>query len=87
MKIKDGYMLREVANTYVAVPIGKAALDFSGVVTLNGTGTFLWKMLSKEKTEQELLDLLLEEYEIDAASAKKDLSEFLSKLKAADLLE
>ncbi|TEB07091.1 hypothetical protein Psch_00633 [Pelotomaculum schinkii] len=87
MKIKDGYLLREVAGNHVVVPTGKAALDFSGVITLNGAGTFLWKLLETDKTEQELLSGLLEEYEIDEAAAKADLSEFLAKLKAAALFE
>lgn len=87
MKIKDGYLLREVAGNHVVVPTGKATLDFNGVITLNGAGTFLWKLLNTEKTEQELLPALLEEYEIDEATAKADLSEFLEKLKAADLFE
>lgn len=85
MKIKDGYLLREVAGSHVVVPTGKAALDFSGVITLNGSGTFLWKLLNTEKTKQELLSALLEEYEIDATTAKADLAEFLAKLEAADL--
>ena len=87
MKIKDGYLLREVAGNHVVVPTGKAILDFSGVITLNGTGVFLWKLLNTEKTEQELLSALLAEYEIDETTAKADLTEFLEKLKAAELLE
>lgn len=87
MKIKDGYLLREVAGNHVAAPTGKAALDFSGMITLNDAGTFLWKLMNTEKTEQELLASLLEEYEIDEVAAKADLAEFLAKLKEADLLE
>lgn len=87
MKIKEGYLLREVAGNHVVVPTGKATLDFSGVITLNGAGAFLWKLVSGEATEQELLSSLLEEYEIDEATAQVDLCEFLAKLKEADLLE
>ncbi len=85
MKIKNGYILREVAGNHVVVPTGNTSVDFSGVITLNDTGAYLWKLLGKEKTEQELLFGMLEEYEIDEATAKADLSEFLVKLKAADL--
>lgn len=87
MKIKEGYLLREVAGNHVVVPTGKAALDFSGVITLNGTGAFLWKLLHTDKTEQELLSSILDEYEIDEAAAGMDISEFLARLKGADLLE
>ncbi|MHB8125270.1 MAG: PqqD family protein [Desulfitobacteriaceae bacterium] len=87
MRIKSDYVLREVAGTYVAVPTGKASVDFSGLITLNGTGAFLWKQLTEDKSGQELLSAMLEEYDTDEATAKADISEFLKKLKAADLLE
>ncbi len=86
MKIKDGYLLREVAGNHVVVPTGKATLDFSGVIILNGAGAFLWRLLNTEKNEQELLSAMLGEYEIDAATAQADLVEFVTKLKEAELL-
>ena len=87
MKIKSDYVMREVAGTYVVVPTGKAAIDFPGMISLNGAGAFLWKQLAEDKSEQELLSAMLEEYETDEATAKADISEFLQKIKAADLLE
>ena len=86
MKIKDGYMLREVAGNSVVVAFGKAALDFSGLITLNSTGVFLWKMLAEGTVEEALLTAILGEYEIDEATAKTDIAEFIEKLKGADLL-
>ncbi len=86
MKIKDGYMLREVAGNSVVVAVGKATLDFNGLITLNSTGAFLWKMLAKGSSKEELLTAMLDEYEIDEAAAKKDIAEFIDKLKGADLI-
>ncbi len=87
MRVKQDYLLREVADTYVVVPTGNAALDFSGMITLNETGAFLWKQLVTDRTEEELIQMLLEEYYIDEATATLDLKEYISKLKAADLFE
>ncbi len=86
MKIKDGYMLREVAGNSVVVAVGKATLDFNGLITLNSTGAFLWKILAKGTGVEELLTAMLDEYEIDEATAKKDITEFIDKLKGADLI-
>ena len=47
MKIKSGFMLYEVAGSYVVVPAGDEPLDFNGMVTLNETGAFLWKQLEQ----------------------------------------
>ena len=85
MKIKDGYMLREVAGNSVVVAVGKAALDFNGLITLNSTGVFLWKMLAEGINEEDLLTAVLDEYDIDEATAKNDIAEFIEKLKGADL--
>lgn len=79
--------MREVAGTCVVVPTGKASIDFSGMITLNGSGAFLWKQLSADKSEQELLSAMLEEYDIDVVTARADIAEFLKKLKAAGLIE
>ncbi len=86
MKIKDGYMLRKVAGNSIVVAVGKAALDFNGLITLNSTGVFLWKMLVQGAAEEELLTAILSEYEINEATAKTDIAEFIEKLKGADLL-
>lgn len=87
MKIKSGYIMREVAGNYVVVPTNEATLDFNGMITLNGTGAFLWGHLSENKNEQELIGMLLEEYDINETTAKTDIYEFLTKLKEADLIE
>ncbi|HNX93257.1 MAG TPA: PqqD family protein [Syntrophomonas sp.] len=86
MKIKEGYMLREVAGNSVVVAVGKATLDFNGLITLNGSGTFLWKMLTEETNQEALLTAILDEYEINEATAKIDIAEFIDKLKGADLI-
>ncbi len=87
MRIKSGYMMREVGGTYVVVPTGKAVLDFSGMMNLNGAGAFLWKELESGKTEAQLLSAILDRFDVDETEAKADLAEFLAKLRSVDLLE
>ena len=51
MKIKDGYMVREVAGSQIVVPVGERTVDFNGIITLNETAAFLcWRstMLTKQ---------------------------------------
>ena len=87
MKIKDGYMLREVAGNSVVVAIGKAALDFNGLITLNGSAAFFWKLLEKGAAEAELLAAILDEYDIDENQAKMDIAELIKRLKGSNLLD
>ncbi|MBE5958548.1 MAG: PqqD family protein [Lachnospiraceae bacterium] len=87
MKIKEGYLLREVAGSKVVLPIGQATLDFNGMATLNETGAFLFEKMKEEITEEELVKALLNEYDIDEDTAKNDVNLFVEKIKGAGILE
>ena len=86
MKLKYDFAVREVVGEYVMVPLGAGALAFSGMISTTQTGATLAEALKKEITRQELLQLILDEYEIDEATAAADLDEFLNQLKQLNLL-
>ncbi len=87
MKIKDGFMLREVAGSYVVVPVGKRADEFNGMVHLNETGAFFWKIAEKGCTREELIREGLNTYEADEGLITKDVDKFVDILKTNDLFE
>ncbi len=87
MKIKNGFLLKEIAGSFLVVPLGSQVVDFGCIIKLSETGAFLWNLLEEDKSESELVSSLLSEYDVDEAKAKTDVSSFLSKLKEADLLE
>lgn len=79
MKIKKGFILKELDGQTVAIPV---ASDFSGVVQMNEIAAFLWKILEKGATESELEQAILREYdatEEQAADAVKKTVETLRK--------
>lgn len=86
MRIKDGYVLRPVAGNNVVIAIGKEAINFNGIVTINGAGAFLWELLLQGSTKEEMLAAMLKEYDIDETTAKSDIDEFVDKLTEAELL-
>lgn len=87
MKTKKGFMLRKVADKNVVVPIGQASVDFNGIINLNDTGAFLWNILSKGCTYDELLSSLLSEYDVNEDIAKSDIDVFLKTARDADVIE
>lgn len=87
MKIKDGYLLRTVAGSNIVVPVGEGTMDFSGVITLNEVGAFLWRVLENGADKAELLAKLTAEYDVDDATASNDIDAFLKNLKEANLLD
>ena len=86
MKLKYEFAVREIVGEYVMVPLGAGALAFSGMISTTETGATLANALKEQVTRQELLQLLLDEYEIDEATASADLDECLNQLKQLNLL-
>ena len=87
MKIKDGFMLRKIAENNIVVAVGKATLDFSGLITLNSSGAFLWSLMQNDMSIDEMAEKMCELYEVDFETAKLDIDEFISKLKGAGIVE
>ena len=87
MKIKDGFMLRKIAENNVVVAVGKATLDFSGLITLNSSGAFLWSLMQNDISIDELTEKMCEMYEVDFQTAKTDIDDFTTKLKGAGIVE
>lgn len=79
MKLKDGFLLRQVAGQTVVLPVS-GDLDLNMMITLNDTGAFLWERLQSEIDEVALVAALLEEYEVDEATAKNSVAAFVKKL-------
>lgn len=80
MKRSENFLLREVADTQVLVPVGEAAIRFPGMVTLNATGAFIWELLEKEQTLQTLTEALMDRYAVEREQARADAEAFVNKL-------
>lgn len=87
MKIKEGYVLRMVAGSYVALPGGEKAADFNGMVTLNDTGAFLWRHLEQGCSREQLVEAVMEEYDVTQERALSGIERFLEKLRTENLVE
>lgn len=79
MKIKDGFILRQVTGQNVVLPSGDE-LDLNMMITLNDTGAFLWQLLQEENDENGLVRALLSEYDVDEDTAHKCVAAFVKKL-------
>lgn len=85
MKIKPGYRLRKIGNNSIVVAMG--GINFTGLITVNETGTFIWKMLEKEVEPEEIIAALAAECNVSAQDIAPEVNEFIEKLKGADLVE
>lgn len=80
MKIKEGFVLRDVCGDQVIIGEGLEAIDFGSLLSLNETATWLWKEAEKQGifTNESLADALYEEYEVSKEKAQNDVSRLLN---------
>ena len=81
-KVKPGYVLREIADEYLAVPVGTGG----EIVILNPVSKLLWERMQESQTLDELTAAVTDEYEVDPAEARNDILAFLTNLKNSNLL-
>ena len=76
MKIKEGFVVRKIANQYMAVPVGARTKELHGMIGLNESAAFLWELLKEERTVEDLATLLYNEYEISEEKALETVKKF-----------
>lgn len=86
MKLKQGFIMRDIAGETIVVPSGDE-LNLNMMITLNGTGKFLWQHLEKGAELEELVQAMLEEYEVDEQTARAGAERFVNKLQEKGFLE
>lgn len=87
MRISKEFVLREIADEYVLVPVGKTALSFNGLVTLNELGALIWNLLLEEKSIDDIVSVIVEEYEVSRETAYKDTMEYLVYLQKCQIID
>lgn len=80
MKLKKDYVLRQAAGAWVVLPLGEAAVDFSGMLKLNDSGVMLWRILEQDGDKAALVEALTTEYDVSRPQAEADVDEFLAVL-------
>ena len=80
MKIVKEFILRDIAGEYVLVPTGETTQEFNGFITITDTAKFIWENIEKVDSFKELVDLILEEYEVDEETAVRDTAGMVNDL-------
>lgn len=87
MKVKKDFMLREIAGSWIIIPLGVRIVEFNGIMTLSGSGALLWRRLEEDAELSDLIQLIKSEYNVDDDIAAADVQEFVTALKEKDLLD
>lgn len=87
MKIVKEFILRDIAGECVLVPTGATTQEFNGLITMSDTAKFIWENMEKAESFEELVQMILEEYEIDEETAKYDAYQFITQLLQAGFVD
>lgn len=88
MKLREGFVIREVAGSTVVVPTGDLMVQYSKMFTINEVGKFIIELLQEQDfTINEIVEKIIEEYDIDEGKAMQDTENFIEKLKEDNMLE
>lgn len=87
MKIRDGFVLRNIVDEYIVMPTGDNIVKFSGSVVLNEVSAFIFKQLENPVTQEDLLTAMLDEFDVDEETARQDLDELLREFRELKLIE
>lgn len=88
MKIKKGFVLEKVGDSYLACATGKLASEFSALVKLNETGAFIWSLFAAaDITLDAAAEKMIAEYDISKEIALRDIEIFVENLKKNGIVE
>jgi hypothetical protein len=80
MRQKDGFVLRDVLGDKALVGEGADAINFGKLISMNDTAAWLWEKASElgDFTEEQLVDALLQAYDVDKAKAQADVTKLIN---------
>ncbi|MCT1530090.1 MULTISPECIES: PqqD family protein [Sphingobacterium] len=87
MRLREDLQLRKLGEDFIIIDPGQEMVDMSKVFTLNETAAFLWEeLLHKEFNESNIVELLIENYEVDENTAQADALKLISEFKKGGLI-
>lgn len=87
MKTNKNYILRSIAGEHILIPTGAAATEFNGMINLSDVAAFVWNHLDQAEDLNDLVRMVVDEYDVDETTARDDVQRFLNSLSACNMVE
>lgn len=87
MKLKKGIVTNSIDGESFAIATGKMTKEFNGLIKNNSTASYIFELLKKEQTEDSIVAAMLEKYDVDEETVRKDVEELITLLKSKNLIE
>ena len=87
MKLKGEFVLRQIADDILAIPVGATALTLQGMIILNPVSRVIWQCLEQQTDMDAICKAMCDRFEVAEEEARQDAQEFLQQLHSVGLLE
>lgn len=87
MKIKDGFILKDVAGNKIVIATGAERFNFNGVITFNSVGADVFTMLDGTNTVEDIVSRIAADYNADESIVRADVEKLIDKMKNHNLIE
>ncbi len=86
MKINPNYVQKKLLDEVIVVPTGNVVDEFNGIISTNEVAGFIWENLESSETPEDLIEKILENFDVDRETATKDTMEFLKTLQDVGMI-
>ena len=80
MKLNPKFLTHETKGEHITV--STTGTKFNGLIRSNATAAFIVESLKNDTTESEIVDKMLEKYDVDRNTAEKDVANIIGKLRS-----
>ena len=87
MQIKEGFILRTIGSEHMVMPTGENIAKFGGAVVLSETAAFIFEQLKQPIAREDLVQLIVAEFDVDEDTAGKDLDELVKQFGEMGVME
>jgi len=76
----QNFVYRKIENETILVPIKNNVGDMSCIYNMNAVGAFIWDHLDGEKTLNDILSMVADEFDVSDQDAEIDLQGYITDL-------
>lgn len=87
MKIKDGFIMKDVAGSKVVLPLGERQAEIRGIITFNDIGAEVFNMLDGTNSVEEIIARIVKDYDAPYETVKSDVEKLIEKMRENGLVE
>ncbi len=87
LKIKEGFVLREVMGNNVIIAVGEASRNFRGMVQLNASAADIWNFIAKGLDKEQIVDAMMEKYDAERSVIEADVCRSIDQFASNGMIE